>query len=202
MIGDDKLLPFRDYDEHEVVNLFALDGLAVAGTLVSANTFNPMNDMFSYQPVGYQHAGVTSYRFVNANKVVVATSGDTKYTVLGATLYDVKEVDDNGIPLVFNRKLAEQKEIVISGETVPVLRRGLIRLTPNAYNGTPAVNSIGVAGLNGKIELISQTDILWTGINGTGLNSHPTFEDKHVVGKCISTTGTQFSGNCYFLLAL
>lgn len=191
MIGDDKLLPFRDYDEHEVINLFALDGLATAGTFVSASVFNPMNGMFAYSPVGYQHAGVTSYRFVNQNKVVQATSGAARNDVLGVTLYDVAEVDSNGIQLVFNRKLAEQKEIIVSGETVPVLRRGLMCVGPNAYNGTPGVNTRAIVGANGKLHFMS----LFT-LTGQGLS------EDNVVAKGISTTGTQFSGHAYILVDL
>lgn len=192
MIGDDKLLPFRDYDEHEVLNLFALDGLADAGTLVSANTFNPMNGMFTYQAVGYQHAGVTSYRFVNANKVVQATSGAARNDVLGITLYDVKEKDENEIPLVFNRKLAEEKEIVISGETVPVVRRGLFTIKPQAYQGTPGVNTRAIVGSNGRFQFIPSLFAL------TGMG----YTEDNVVAKGISTTGTQFSGHAYILLDL
>lgn len=207
MIGDDKLLPFRDYDEHEVVNLFALDGLATAGTLVTASVFNPMLEtanVFATMPIGYQHGSITSYRWINQNKVVVSTSGHTRYDVLGLTLYDVKEVNEHNQALIYQgRDELDAKEIVLSGETVPIVRRGLFRLKPSAYLGTPAVNKVGVAGANGVIQLIDRTDFAFTGVAGTGVGGlGGNLKDWHVVGKCISTTGTQFSGNCYFILDL
>lgn len=198
MIGDDKLLPFRDYDEHEVINLFALDGLAPAGTLVKASVFNPMLEVanaFATTPVGYVYGGVTTYRWINQNKVVVAQSGDSRNQVLGLTLYDVKETNDHGQPLIFQPdREKDVKEIVISGETVPIVRRGLFRLHPSAYVGTPTVNYVAIAADNGKINFVSEDSYQVTGVNYNSL--------RKVIGKCISTTGTQFSGNCYMLLDL
>lgn len=200
MIKEDKLLPFRDYDEHEVVNLFALDGVGKAGTLVKVSAFDPLQDMFSYGAVGYQHDGVTTYRFVNKNKVLPPTSGDTKYDILGVTLYDVKEVDEHGRQLVYNRKIAEQKEIVISGETVPVLRRGLITLTSSGYVGTPAIGSVGVASFDGvgKIQVLDpDTSMYLTGTTAQGAVGH-----NAIVGKFISSTGIEHNGYAFFLLDL
>lgn len=131
--------PFRDYSEHEVINLFALEGEGNKGTFVTAagNGF----DLSAEAAFGDDSFinGTVSARFNVANKVVAAPSGTAPSMVLGMTLKDVKSVDENGYPLKFEPRKAAERDLVISGEAVPVVKRGVFLYS--GVVGTPAFGS-------------------------------------------------------------
>lgn len=131
--------PFRDYSEHEVINLFALEGEGNKGTFVTAagNGF----DLSAEAAFGDDSFinGTVSARFNIANKVVAAPSGTAPSMVLGMTLKDVKSVDENGYPLKFEPRKAAERDLVISGEAVPVVKRGVFLYS--GVVGTPAFGS-------------------------------------------------------------
>lgn len=117
--------PFRDYSEHEVVNLFALQGEGNKGTFVTAvgsgfdlNTPSAFDENSSI-------AGTVSSRFNVPHKLKAAPSGTAPAMILGMTLKDVKSVDENGYPLKFEPRKAAERDLVISGEAVPVVKRGV-----------------------------------------------------------------------------
>jgi hypothetical protein len=117
--------PFRDYSEHEVINLFALQGESNKGTFVTAAA----SGFDLTAPSAFQNDsfidGTVSARFNVANKVVAAPSGTAPAMVLGMTLKDVKSLDENGYPLKFEPRKAAERDLVISGEAVPVVKRGV-----------------------------------------------------------------------------
>lgn len=135
------LRPFRQYDEHDVVNLFAYSGdsthvtagkaVKVVGAGFNASASNPVEDLGS---VGASYANTVSSRYGVVGKVAPALSGDA---VLGLTLMPVRETDENGEKLVFNPRKAAEMGVVISGQAVPVLTRGIV-----LYSGL----SVGTAG--------------------------------------------------------
>jgi hypothetical protein len=131
--------PFRDYSEHEVVNLFALQGEGNKGTFVTA-----VGNGFSFDtPSNFEDDsfinGSVSARFTVAQKVTAAPSGTHPALVLGMTLKDVKYRDENGYPLKFDPKKAAERDLVISGEAVPVVKRGLFLY--DGISGTPGFGS-------------------------------------------------------------
>lgn len=153
------LRPFRDYSEHDVVNLFAFDGaqdangiIATAGTVVKVigNGFQPI--VASTTPggtgflgavpvdlaglVGAGFANTVSNRYALTSKVNAASSGDA---ALGITLLSTQELDENGEKLVFNPRKAAEKNVVVSGQGVPVLTKGVV-----VYSGTEISNSATV----------------------------------------------------------
>lgn len=117
--------PFRDYSEHEVINLFALQGESNKGTFVTAvgNGFN-LSAQSAFDNNSFID-GTVSARFNVASKVVAAPSGTAPALVLGMTLKDVKSLDENGYPLKFEPRKAAERDVVISGEAVPVVKRGV-----------------------------------------------------------------------------
>jgi len=131
--------PFRDYSEHEVINLFALQGESNKGTFVTAagNGF----DLTAEAAFGDDSSidGTVSARFNIANKVVAAPSGTAPSMVLGMTLKDVKSVDENGYPLKFEPRKAAERDLIISGEAVPVVKRGVFLYS--GVVGTPGFGS-------------------------------------------------------------
>ncbi|NBW99623.1 hypothetical protein EBR03_08640, partial [bacterium] len=145
------LRPFRNYSEHDVVNLFAYNGaqdangvIATAGTVVKVqgNGFQPVvasstlggTGLLGTIPVdlaglvGAGFANTVSNRYALTAKVTAASSGDA---ALGITLLSTQELDENGEKLVFNPRKAAEKNVVVSGQGVPVLTRGIV-----VYSGT------------------------------------------------------------------
>lgn len=188
------LLPFRGYAEEEVINLFALNTTGIAGLLVTPTAFNPdSGDGYSTVPVGSTYNNTLSNRYESKAKIALSASGDTKYNVLGIMLKDTREVDENGEKLLFHPELATKLNCVISGQNVPVLKRGLVTLTSEAYSGVPAIGNVGVVSKlgGGKIHALHPT-----GVTGAGYTA------DQIVGKFISSSGSKFGGYALFLLDL
>lgn len=120
------LKPYRDYDEHDVLNgFFSLDApTGSKGTFVVATTFNPD----SWQGFANSWArginGVFSSRSATTAKVTAASSGELH--PLGMMIYDVKEVDENGFPLaIMSEEKQRARQCVISGQPVPLATKGV-----------------------------------------------------------------------------
>ena len=149
------LKPFRDYDEKDVINLFALDvtGLAMAtwddrishGSVVKIggtggwNTGQELEMLGDAGNASASLANVTSLRYGVAAKVALTAAGDTP---LGITLFSVAKYDENGELLKFNPRKASELQACIEGQAVPVVTRGIFLM-----NGI--VGTLDQAWLNG-----------------------------------------------------
>jgi hypothetical protein len=187
-----RLLPFRDYDEHEVLGFFALNQTGVAGQFVSFSTFDPDNQKgFSSVSPGADYDNVYSKRYEVKAKVAPAASGTKASQVAGITLYSTLEFDENGEKLIFHPEKKDKLKAVTSGEGVPILKRGLVTLTQGAYLGTPAPGSYGVISPSGdgKILAVSATGLVTTGVG---------YKLDDVVGRFISSAGTKQGGYALF----
>ena len=157
------LRPFRDYSEHEVLNLFAYSGAAESSSVILTKgaavklsaegfTVGPTNSSAN-QPVellgnvGAAFPLSQSQRFGVRPKVTLATSGD----VLGLTLLDVRELDENGEKLIFNPRKAAEMNVVISGQAVPVLPRGVVLYSGDAIGSATAGQYAVVSGTAGEL---------------------------------------------------
>lgn len=157
------LRPFRDYSEHEVLNLFAYSGAAESSSVILTKgaavklsaegfTVGPTNSSAN-QPVellgnvGAAFPLSQSQRFGVRPKVTLATSGD----VLGLTLLDVRELDENGEKLIFNPRKAAEMNVVISGQAVPVLTRGVVLYSGDAIGSATAGQYAVVSGTAGEL---------------------------------------------------
>ena len=148
------LRPFRQYNETDVVNLFAYSGtaengaagivatkgLAVKATVGWTNDANS-NPVELLGSVGASYNNVVSQRYGVKPKIGIAASGDS---ILGLTLMDVRELDENGEKLVFNPRKAAEMGVVVSGQAVPVLTKGLV-----TYSGASNVAVGFVAFVSG-----------------------------------------------------
>lgn len=134
------LRPFRDYNEHDVINMFAFDGapdangvIATKGTAVkiaSANGVQPVSTSALGSevveldlPAGNTYNNTVSYRYSAVPKISKATSSDM---AIGILLYDVRELDENGEKLSYNPRKAAEMNVVVSGQAVPVLTKGTL----------------------------------------------------------------------------
>ena len=145
------LKPFRQYAEEDVINGFFSHTLASAnkGSLVSiveavgnTNVWNsptsppsPHVDVFA--PVTGTPSRAYSHRYEVTWKVKNAVSGDAP---LGMLLYDVRDTNAYGESLLWRpRHERYEKDIVLSGEAVPIVTRGLFKI--NGFSGTPGPGS-------------------------------------------------------------
>ena len=171
-----RLLPFRQYDEQDVVNLFALtnadvldsttgDGKGSNGVFVKVADGNFDQELISYGSNSY--LGKTDYPFVSDNmyptvqlEVTAANSGDAP---LGLTLNQTAKTDENGEKLIYNTTKKEELQAVLPGQTVPVATKGLFTLGKNALAGD-SISNAGItvgAGFevadNGEISGVAST---------------------------------------------
>lgn len=183
-----RLLPFRQYDENDVVNLFALDADSLS---VSLQNMKPNDDGVNADGVLVQVTGgnfgdsidvsvdsrfMESYNSpvgrnpypTNPLKIAPCEAGNKP---LGVTFRQTLSNDENGESLLFNPVKKDELNAVLSGQTVPVLKKGLISLHQNAFSaGVPAQGSYIKPAANGKLQAGSSSDncgqVLATGFRG------------------------------------
>lgn len=139
-----RLYPFRQYSDHDVINMYAnqvvdetptTNGNGSAGVLVKVLSGNMQKDTFDL--IGSTYLGKTDYPFLGADKypvvplrVVAATTGSA---VLGVTLNQTLQNDENGEKLLYNPVKKDELQAVLSGQAVPVATKGLFTFDENAY---------------------------------------------------------------------
>ncbi len=166
------LRPFRDYDEHDVINLFSFSGTLPLnkGTFVrpvGSGWVSSQTNVQNLGAVGQAYQNVYSFRYGVQTQVGLAATGQT---TIGCTLYDIREQDENGEYLKYNPRKAAEMEVILSGQAVPILTRGIV-----LYSGTSASVAGWVAG-----------DTLY--VSGAGLlcNSSLNQVPGSTVGTCLS----------------
>ena len=147
-----RLLPFRQYSEHDVVNMFALDDSVLsatesttgfhsgdAGVFVKISAGNLDLDPVTYGTNSY--LGKTDYPFVGANsypsvslKVTPASSTDIR--PLGITLWETAKYDENGQKLIYYPQKAAENQVLLPGQSVPVATKGIFTITDRAFDNT------------------------------------------------------------------
>ena len=153
-----RILPYRDYSEHDVVNLFALDtdGLTLAdcteagsgdwdsGVVVKVKAGTLPGDVPSKldsasgdklrdylgASFGSAHIGYNAYPS-NGMTVEPATSGDDG--ILGITLRETLAFDENGEKMLYYKQKLDEAQGVLPGQTVPVLTKGLVLLAASGF---------------------------------------------------------------------
>jgi hypothetical protein len=158
-----KLRPFRDYDEHDVLNLFSYDttGLSAGSISITKGSLVKIATGWKNYDSGVELGGglefiggagtlqptnVVSQRYGVTAKVVTSTTGETP---IGLMLYDVKDADENGELLKYNPRKAAEMQAVIPGQAVPVVTRGVFLV--QGVLGTPTAGGTAYAGLTGQI---------------------------------------------------
>lgn len=157
------LLPFRDYSEHEVVNLFACNVVANKGTLVApvrswkndgggvdSSTAGPVK--LGPSAPGALYPNTVSHNFELVGTVAPLAAFDSVPGAIGVLLKDVREFDENGRKLVFDPRKAAEMDVVIKDiQAVPVLTRGLILVNDiDTGGGAPDAGDAAYAGNAGR----------------------------------------------------
>jgi hypothetical protein len=142
-----RILPFRQYDENEVINMFAFDGTvnakpsethSDAGMVVQVKAGNPKIG----EPIGLSAnsdlLGPSDYPNVARNyypeapmKVEAASTGSVE--ALGITLAQTLTHDENGENLLRYPQKKAELFAVTSGEAVPIATRGIFTLGADAF---------------------------------------------------------------------
>jgi len=145
------LRPFRDYDEKDVINLFALlnppvaitswDTRVTAGSLVGLSAKGWHNDDSIHDvdqtmnaAGDYSVNNVTSTRWEHTAEITLAGAANGA-GVLGMLLNHVALFDENGERLDYNPRKASELEAVLPWQAVPVVRRGIFLLSGSDLDG-------------------------------------------------------------------
>lgn len=157
-----RILPYRDYSEHDVVNMFSLDTSALtlancteagsgehdSGVVVKVKagvlpgdmyntdsglaTSGNLRDYLGASPTS-AHIGYNAYPF-NGMTVEAAGAGDA---AIGITLRETLAYDENGEKLLYYKQKLDEAQGVLPGQTVPVLTRGIVLLDASAFESVP-----------------------------------------------------------------
>ena len=161
-MANERLKPFRDYSEHDVINLFAFGDpnqalgttdVVYAGSCVKVLTgWSNTNELSQIGNVGAGYANTVSTRWgVTAD--VQYTDGGADEAALGITLYDVREYDENGEKLAFNPRKQEELQCSLTGQAVPIATRGVFLMATGAWSSSAGIlqdNDVFATG-DGKV---------------------------------------------------
>ena len=160
-----RLYPFRQYNETDVINLFAnqivddsptTNGNGSAGVMVKVLSGNLNQDTFDL--IGSDYLGKTDYPFLGADKYPTVPlrfqAATTGAPVLGVTLNQTLKNDENGEKLLYNPIKKDELQAVLSGQACPVATKGMFTFDESAYekdaNFVPG-NVVGISANAGKL---------------------------------------------------
>ena len=210
-----RILPFRQYSDHDVVNMYSIidgdvldsttgTGAGDAGVFVKVSDGNFDNDPVTYQTNSY--LGNTSYPFLGTTEMypevnLKITGAKGEDHALGLTLYQTAKNDENGEKLLYNPQKQEELQAMLPGQAVPVATKGIFTLSSAAFDGPISSYAPG-----NRIKLSAVTAGKVTGFATIAQSSMTTgdlfAEDKvfgHVLGtgvrSSVGPTTDQFAGN-------
>jgi hypothetical protein len=135
------LKPYRDYSEHDVLNgLYSWSGTipVTKGTFVKISSgWSTETELAELGNAGAAYNNVVSQRIgLNTRVAACNSSGDN---AIGLLLYDVRENDENGLPLKFFPDKQARMQCTISGQSVVILQRGKVLYSGINGGATPYV---------------------------------------------------------------
>lgn len=136
------LKPFRQFNENDVINFFSFkDGSNVnKGTFVKISTGAVNGDTLNPSGVlGAVYGNTVSNRWLVKAQVTTAGNDISGTKPIGMTLWDIKELDENGEKLIFHPQKAAELQTVLSGQSVPIVSNG--QFLYSGVSGTPTGGS-------------------------------------------------------------
>ena len=144
-----RILPFRQYSDHDVVNMYSVIGSDVltsttdtgagdAGVFVKVSDGNFDKDPVTYQTNSY--LGKTDYPFVGTTEMypevnIKVTGAKDEDHAIGITLYQTAKNDENGEKLLYNPQKQEELQAMLPGQAVPIATKGIFTLASTAFDG-------------------------------------------------------------------
>lgn len=205
-----RLLPFRQYAEEDVVNLFANDaantkvtdiGAGDAGVFVKVSAGDLSLDPIQYETQSY--LGKTDYPFIGRDQYPVVplkvSASTTDQACLGVTLLQTAQYDENDEKLLYYPQKKLETQSVLSGEATPILTKGVVTLAaspaaaglPDALDGdlpTPGDWLVVSDGTAGKVSGVAQDDARWTaGATGADGAFTSVLANRQIVGQVLGT---------------
>ena len=142
-----RILPFRQYAEEDVVNLFANSaannqvsdsGDGDAGVFVKVDAGDLSLDPIQYETNSY--LGKTDYPFIGRDQYPVVplkvAAADTTTACVGITLLQTAQFDENNEKLLYYPQKQLETQSVLSGQAVPVLTKGIVSLPASPDSNT------------------------------------------------------------------
>jgi len=185
-----RLLPFRDYDEHDVVNLFKSAGTLEqvidlshadrrstpqgdAGVFVKVSNGVLNTSSTDWDPIDIDAQtgansllGKTDYPNVAKNFYPEATLSFAPIAAptdscIGITLRQTVARDELGENLLYNQVKKDELFGVLPGEVVPVLSKGMISITADAFEGgtVGAAGQVLIGAADGKVAALDRTAV-------------------------------------------
>lgn len=160
-----RLEPYRDYSEHEVINMYSLkveandvlqtwkagtSGKYDAGVVVTLGDSVLPGDLPGFAAAGSNlrsylgadftsgHVGVNAMPFVE----MTVEAGDSTAPAIGITLKQTLAYDENDENLLRYPLKKDELQAVIPGQAVPILTRGLVLLGADAFETVPEAGDV------------------------------------------------------------
>jgi hypothetical protein len=195
-----RLLPFQQKDENDVINLYSLNKTGIMGEFVSVESAN-LDDEHGWnygQTPGAEYDRAYSQRYETKLKVRPCASGDKASQVLGLTLFNTLELDENGEKYLYYPQKAKENHVVVSGRSVPVATKGVFTISASGYsNGTGNLPQVGdlVVPSNtevGKVAFVAESEVgpskyYDSTVTGFVNNVTDAYYEDQVLGKVIGT---------------
>lgn len=168
--------PFRDIDEHEVINLYStVEGTVSKGSFLQIVSFDPDNHSGPGASLPDVPDGAYSVTYEVYAKVKLAQGVSGVATgVLGIALCDVVPSFPSYVVTV-GEQLAYFDKIP-SGKAVPILKRGMVEI--GGFSGTPYPGAKGVIGTDGQLVVAaaSTADNVGTFLSSSGADGFAVFQ--------------------------
>ena len=203
-----RILPFRQYAEEDVVNLYATaaannavtdSGDGDAGVFVTVDAGDLSLDPIQYENNSY--LGKTDYPFIGRDQYPVVPlkvkAANTTSACLGLTLLQTANYDENGEKLLYYPQKQLETQSVLTGQAVPILTKGIVTLAASA-NRAGGLATVGPitdfapgnwlvisSATDGSISGVAQNDTGWT-LTGSDGSAAP-LANRQKVGQVLGT---------------
>lgn len=171
------LKPLRNVNEHDVIPFFALDSVSGdMGQLVKIKTGWVNGVDLDYVNL-FQNVDALSQRPVVHAKVEFGASGEGAAELLGMLLWNVREYNYLGVPMIYDRTRQTEAMAVASGEGVPIVTKGLFLVS--GYTGTAGAGSGAIvdnAGNGVWVVTSSQTNSIGKFLGGADTDGFALFK--------------------------
>lgn len=146
------LKPLRDLNQHNVVNFYKLNQTGAKGmpVVISSGWDTSQQLQLAYNLSTI--ANVFSPRFAVKAEVRPAVSGEKPF---GITLYNTESINQWGEELIYDQQYKKERQAVVSGDAVPILRQGYICVGPWATGESPAVGRFTAVATTGDWGILS-----------------------------------------------